>query len=233
MKQVLTFTFILFSLSIFAQKADQLNIWYTYAGNHKIADQYKIHTLLSQRMHDGLFRKSQQSLIRIGLIRDISKSLAIGVGYDNAVTFPYGEHPTPNNETEHRSFERIVIKNDVTNKIKMSQRFLLEQRYVAGKDTKHRLRYRITASMPLVKLKNDKVLKLVGFDEFFIKFDNSPNRFNQNWAYLGVGYPIDKTKAISLGYMNQYLVKGDRSKIENNHTPSLSFKWDLDLRKNK
>lgn len=231
MKQFLTIVCVCLSFMAFSQKADQFNAWYEFVGNHAVADKYKVHTLISQRRHNELFGKAQQSLIRVGLIRAINENLSVGVGYDNAVTFPYGAYPVSGDVVEHRSFERIVLKHKVTNKIKMSHRYLLEQRYVANKDTNHRLRYRMTASSPVAKLKNDEMLKLVGFNEFFVKLDNSPNRFNQNWAYLGVSYPLKGNKAINLGYMNQYLVKGDRSKIENNHTPTLTFKWDLDFRK--
>lgn len=231
MKQFLVLTLSLLSFSAFSQKVDQSNYWYELVGNHTITDRYKIHTLISQRRHGELLGKAQQSLIRVGVIRDLNKQVAIGVGYDHVVSFPYGEFPILSNVTEQRSFERLVVKHKLSEKVKMSHRYLLEQRYTAGQDTKHRLRYRLTASIPLVKLKQNRVLKLTGFDELFVKFDNSPNRFNQNWAYLGLSYPIRKNKAIHLGYMNQYLVKGDRNKIENNHTPTLTIQWNLDFRK--
>lgn len=50
-----------------------------------------------------------------------------------------------------------------------------------------------------------------------------PNNLNQNWLYGGVGYKWNKSGNIQLGYMQQFISKGDGIRFENNSTIQMTF----------
>lgn len=215
-----------------SQTVNQLHAWYTYSGNHTLSKDYQIHTLYSFR-RSGIIENWQQSLLRLGLTRKISANLSALIGYDHAVTYPYGEYPIAENVTEHRTLERLIFNHNLTDNISASHRYTLEQRYVSGHDTKHRMRYRLTTKIPLKKIDDHKQLFISAFNEVFINLGSSslPHLLDQNWYSLSLGYSLDKYSAITIGYMNQYLIKPDNMRIENNHTLLLGVSKNFDFSK--
>lgn len=226
-KTIITLLVLIIPLLSFSQEKvidNQFNSWWTYGGTHKINENYGLHTIASFRRNDFV-NDWQQTLVRVGINRKISSNVTFGIGGDWATTWPYGEQPIGERTTEYRTYERIELKQNV-NKLALKQRFNLEQRYV-NDNTLHRLRYRFTMSHPL-----SEQLSFVAFDEVFLHLGSRfyGKNFNQNWAYLGLKYKVGKG-SISLGYMNQFLVKGDRLRAESNHTLSVGYGYNFDFSK--
>ena len=52
-------------------------------------------------------------------------------------------------------------------------------------------------------------LSLIVWNEIFANMNSTDagtrSGFNQNRAFVGIGYPISKTKLLEIGYMNQYI----------------------------
>ncbi|MFT6360032.1 MAG: hypothetical protein ACJAYJ_004269 [Saprospiraceae bacterium] len=214
-----------------AQKNNQLNSWWTYSGNHKVAQKISLHTLYSFR-RSNFVADWQQSLLRIGINYHYSDKLIFTPGYDWVVIFPYGEQPIGKETTEQRIYEQIVLKNTV-GRLGIVHRYHLEQRF-SNNTVQHRFRYRLTTKIPLGKNETNKQhLFLSIFDEVFVNLGEQPtgHYFDQNWFYVGLGYPFKNGLTIKMGYMNQYLVKFDNRHIENNHTPQFALSYDLDFPK--
>lgn len=214
---------LLLVLNLSAQKQvdNQLNSWWTYSGNHEIADKFSVHTLYSWRRNDFV-KHWQQSLLRLGINYHIDKRFIFTGGYDYVVTFPYGKQPIAKETTEQRIFEQLILKNKI-GRVYFLHRYKLEQRFIGlgnAQKFRNRIRYRLVFTIPLNnKELTDKTFFTYGYDELFIGFGNGVSRnFNQNWVSLGFGYKLNKNIAVKLGYKNQYLPKSDGIRVENNHT---------------
>lgn len=217
--------------------ANQFNTWITASGNHKIADKFSLHTLISQRQNKFVKHK-QQSLIRVGVNYHLKPEISFSLGYDWAKTFQYGEQPIAKDEVEQRLYGQFQVKQKI-GRIGLKHYYRLENRFIDLGDNRrlrHRFRYRFGMNIPLNKPTiEEKTVFLSFFNELFISVGNSthPNYFNQNWTYGGVAYRIDDNKIASLGYMNQYLPKGTSELVESNHTLMISYSQNLDFTKKK
>ncbi len=228
-KTIILSLLFLFQFSGFTQvqKDNQFNAWFTYSGDHKLNDNFSIHTLYSFRRND-LVKYWQQSLLRIGLSRKLTNNFIVTLGYDWVETFPYGKEPISKQTTEHRPFEQLILKN-VVGRFEISHRYKLEQRLIesfSGFIFRNRFRYRFTLIVPINKQKlSEKTFYFSAFDEIFINTGKHINvhYFDQNWGYLGLGYQFNKYAKLAIGYMNQYLPKSDNIHIENNHTLMISW----------
>ena len=175
------------------------------------------------RRTDGL-KNWQQSLFRTAIQYKPNINIALGLGYAEAETFPYGDFPVASAGTfpEHRIFEQAVIKQTV-NKLSITSRFRIEQRWLgkvkAGTDRDieswtylNRFRY-------LVKIQYPPGKKMYGWlgDEIFIGAGKNVgvNIFDQNRIHANIGYKINSHINIELGYINQTLQQG---KLVNNKT---------------
>ncbi len=224
---------MLISLNGVAQVSENFNSWWAYAGNHKLSDKWGIHTLYSFRRNDFV-KNWQQSLTRVGVNYHFTDNFQLTVGYDWIVTFPYGDFPIAEKINEHRIYQQAVIKNKV-GVIQVKHRFRFSQRFIDGhSNLVNRFRYRIGLSVPLgKKIIEPKTFYFSAFDEMFIGFGKGIQKeiFHQNWAYMGLGYKINKKMSVNLGYMNQYLITP--SHLESNHTLKFLIVYNFDFRKKK
>jgi len=211
-----------------AQIVNQFNSWWTYSGNHQIAEQLSIHTLYSFRRNDFV-QNWQQSLLRLGLNYHAKEKQRLTLGYDWAINFPYGEQPIAEQTTEHRLYEQYVMAHNI-GKISITNGYRLEQRFL-HQDVKHRFRYRLSLNHPIGKSK----FMLRTFNEVFLNLGSQSNahHFDQNWLYFGCAYRLSNQCSLKLGYMNQYLVKQDNQHIESNHTLQVGINYSADLRKSE
>lgn len=218
------------------QTAHNLHSWWTYSGNHKLAEKTSLHTLYSFRRHDFV-EQWQQSLLRLGLNYRIADNAVLMPGYDWVVTFPYGDQAIPRRTTEHRATMQAVVKNKVR-QVGLSHRYRFEQRWIESGEnhlSRQRLRYRLGLNIPLHRDEESGRAEwfLATFNEVFINLGNEVGNhfFDQNWIYLGLGYAWDSSASIKLGYMNQHLVKTDLVRRENNHTLMFSLSKNFDFSK--
>lgn len=235
MKKIYLFLLLFLGVAIGAeaQQANQFTSWWGYSGTHRLSDKVSFSTLYSWRRTDFV-KNWQQSLLRLGLNYHYNDKLVLTAGYDWVETYPYGEQPIAKQTREQRSFQVITVKNNI-DRVKLKHRYRLEQRYSNG-NFLNRFRYRFTTSFPLNKPTEDQIgWSFVVFDEAFIHLGkvNEGRYFNQNWLYGGISAKLQNGLSLKLGYMNQYLVKGDGMRVENNHTLQVGVGYNFDFRKDK
>jgi hypothetical protein len=90
------------------------------------------------------------------------------------------------------------------------------------------------ATVPLTKKNLDPGCLFAGaYDEVFVQFGKNFDRnyLDQNRISVTIGYIINANCNIQAGYLNQYIIKGDGLRAENNHTLQTSITYNIDFRK--
>lgn len=217
-----------------------------YFGNHSFSKRFGIHAEVQWRRHD-IVLQPQQLLLRGGLNYYSGTNSFFTLGYAYVETYPYGELPSPVTFPEHRIWQQFQVKT-MLKRIEMISRFRLEQRYVhvpvynlskgvfettEGVYT-NRFRLLTRFSLPLNKSEIvDHTLYLSAYDELFVNFGKNvaKNIFDQNRAYLAIGYKVPVVGRVELGYLYQTIIKSDGIKTENNHTLQVSISNNLSFKK--
>ncbi|WP_338395068.1 DUF2490 domain-containing protein [Fulvitalea axinellae] len=228
--------FLLASSSVtVGQTVDQFNSWWFYSGKYILSDHYSMRTLYAWSRHDFV-NVWQQSKLRMGIERRISRNFNAGAGYEWVVLFPYGEHPVPEKRTEHRVYEEITFKTK-QGRFGLNTGILLEHRFME-RNRRDRLRFKVGANFPWLRLKSGKnesgsqSLGIVCYNQFFINLGSAAKNvtLGQNRIYIGLDFQIIKGVKLGLGYMNQ-LIRIKENKAENNHTIVVGFSHKMDFTK--
>jgi hypothetical protein len=236
---VLTLVTLGFSVTAQKQISSQYHGWYMYFGNHKLTNKISLHTEYQWRRADWI-TTWQQSLLRLGVDYKLGDEAVVTLGYGHIVTWPYGEQPVAVKFTEHRLWQTLTLTQR-QGRFYLNHRFRPEQRWlegnVFGKEGwvyRNRIRYRFLVNYPLTKKEmGPNTLFASIYDEIFIQFGPNFDRnyFDQNRLFGGLGYQFSAKGNVQLGYMQQYIVKGDGLKAERNHTLQLAVTYNLDFRK--
>lgn len=243
--------FLIFFLSAFyiglsqKQISTQSHAWVMYSGNHRLTDSWGIHTEYQWRRND-FFQNWQQSLMRIGVDYYGKNGAQYTLGYGWIETFPYGDQPIAKAYNEHRIWQQLILKSK-TKRIDFQHRYRLEQRFLENwKGTsaenfildgflfRQRVRYRFLANLPLNHPEmSDNTLFLSIYDEVFLGFGDGigKNVLDQNRLFAALGWRFNSNLNVQVGYLNQYVIKGDGIKQERNHTLQIGFTYNLDFRK--
>ncbi len=218
------------------------NGWFMYIGDHKVSEKWGVHLEAQWRAHNIIIDK-QQLLLRTGVNYHFSPQAFATVGYCFVETYPYGEFPVKSAYPEHRIWEQVQLRN-VYNRFEVVNRFRLEQRWLklpinqggiySPGDAVFQNRVRIfnRVSIPFKgKTINDKSLYLSIYDEVMINFGKHVafNIFDQNRAYIALGYKIPKVGRLEVGFLEQTLLKPDGIKVEHNHTLQVGLTSNIDF----
>lgn len=221
--------------------------WLMYFGDHKFSDNWGIH-LEAQIRRNEIIMKPQQLLLRTGINYHLASNSFLTVGYCFVYTSQYGVFPAKCAFPENRFWEQLQLKNPV-GRMEFITRMRLEQRFsklpviqesgefVPGDDVyTNRGRLLVRISIPFKgKTIEDKSAYFSCYNEVFVNFGKNVqmNIFDQNRAYLAIGYKLPQWGKLEVGFMNQLLLKPDGVKVENNHALQLSFTSNLDFYKKK
>jgi hypothetical protein len=247
MKNIMLALLLLGSLDAFAQSprtfGNNQNAWFMYFGDHKFSPKWGVHLEAQLRRSDGV-KNGQQLLLRTGINYHFTPAAFATVGYCFVETYPYGEFPAKSTFPENRLWEQIQLKQAV-GRVEVVSRFRLEQRYVKspvsdgngsfepGPDVySNRFRLLTRGSIPLKgKSIVDKSWYLTAYDEMFVSYGKKValNIFDQNRAYVALGYRLPKIGRLELGYMTQLIFKGDGVKVERNHTLMFGLSSNIDF----
>ena len=244
----------LLTLMSYGQRLSDRNAigWYTYNGNHNVGKNWAVHTEYQWRRID-LIQGWQQSLARLGLVRNVSDRVKVSGGYTYFTTFPYGRYPQAERGvpySEHRLYEDIQLK-DTYRRLELTHRFRLEQRWLAQLSEsdprqvstwayQNRIRYQIAGKLALQGATVDDNEWYVNFfDELFIGFGPNVNQniYNQNRISGGLGYQFSDKFSVELNYLNQIVQHADPEPIsqlpvfEYNNGFRLNVNYDLDFTK--
>lgn len=228
MKKLILVTFLLLNLLVLNAQTfkrnieNQHHVWFTYMGDHQFADKWGVH-LEAQIRRADVIKEWQQLLLRTAINYHVTNNAFVSLGYGFIDTYPYGELPVSYRFPEHRIYQQLQVKDDV-GVVELQHRFRLEQRWLenAGVGSHeagawnylNRFRYFLRASVPLKgKTIDNKEFYLTAYNEFFIAFGKNVqyNVFDQNRAYLALGYKFGKAGKLEVGYLNQFVARGIRT----------------------
>jgi hypothetical protein len=208
------------------------NGWLMYFGDHKFSKKWGVHVEAQVRRHD-VVADWQQLLLRPGINYHFNDNAFTTVGYCFVETWPYGEFASKSAFPENRWWEQVQYKTQ-TGRVEWVNRLRLEQRFVhnpvaSGDGTfvpgdavySNRMRWLNRISIPFKGEKiADKSLYITAYDEVMASWGKNVqyNMFDQNRAYIALGYKLPQVGRLEVGYMNQTVLKGDGVRSEHNHT---------------
>ncbi|MCX8048282.1 MAG: DUF2490 domain-containing protein [Methylohalobius sp.] len=159
-----------------------------------------------------------QLLVRLGLGYALTGQLTAWAGYGYIPTFT----PADKVVNEHRLWQQLLWVESF-GPWHFSSRTRLEERFIEGaKELLWRYRQFVRLSYPLSL---DLPVSLVLWDEVFFHLNSaSPaiqSGFDQNRAFLGIGWQPVPTTRIEAGYLNQFLDLPTLDRV--NHIVSLNL----------
>lgn len=218
------------------------NGWLMYFGDHKFASKWGIH-LEAQVRQNNYITSPQQLLLRSGINYHLNSTIFATAGYCYVLTYPYGADPALARFPENRIWEQLQLKHQ-SGKIELVNRYRIEQRsvqiprknsadelfYEQVYTNRFRLLTRVSIPLKGSEIK-DKSWYISLYDELFVSFGKNVafNVFDQNRAYLALGYKIPRVGRLEIGYLNQLIIKSNGIKVENNHTLQVGLISNFDL----
>jgi hypothetical protein len=215
-----------------AATADNQNVWLNYVGDHPLfGGPLGLHLEVQNRLSEW-GRDWQQLLIRPGINYQFTPNWSASLGYGFVRTYPYGELPVAHRFDEHRIYEQLQYKQDLLG-LKWTHRLRLEQRWIEelqkqpdGRFTREnwrgeqRVRYLLRTEWPLTE---DRRFYVPIWNEAFFNFGGNIvwNHFDQNRAFIGLGWQVDKHVRLETGFMEQTVKRRGGQNWENNHTLSV------------
>lgn len=207
---------------------NSFNAWGFLNARYNISQRWNLTGLVFVRGAND-FSQWQQWYVRPSLGYAVNSSVEVGVGYTYAQMFPYGNQPAPLAFTENNIFQQLILRQKA-GKVGLMHRVRLEQRfvdhverslesgpYIDGIDYMNRFRFRIDGMIP-VALEERLFISL--YDEVFVHLQDVmlPDVFDQNRAYIGLGYQMNKKLRMEFGVLHHYLRKRDGVRFESNPT---------------
>lgn len=210
-KFLLAAFFCITTSSLFAQTVNQNSGWLFLLNSTKLNDKWGLHLDVQARSADD-WAYVRNVLVRPGLTYFINKKSNVTLGYLLATTKTEFANLPDVNTNEHRIWQQYIYNHKIGS-IFTAHRVRLEQRFIGqavGDDIfAQRFRYFFRMIKPLQK-KQDAFVKgafvaLQNETFFNIQNNNKLNGsfFDQNRAYLAVGYRFSKKMDIEAGYLNQ------------------------------
>jgi hypothetical protein len=235
------------SFTFYAQRqvSQNDNVWLSYAGDHKFSQKFGVH-LEYQERRSSYGKINQQHLFRTAINYHLLPNCFVSLGYAFVQTYPYGKFAVKTDFPEHRIYQQLQYSTTLWSfesvlRLRLEQRWsylpiLKNGEYIPNPNAVFTNRVRVLQrfSLPLNNKEIvDKTWYLSTYDELFINFGKNvtQNIFDQNRAFLGLGYKIPKLGRLEFGYMNQLLLKSDGIRLENNHTMLLSLSSNLAFKK--
>lgn len=239
------FLFLLFPVGIWAQSRrqydEQFHAWYVLMGNHRITSKWGVHTELQFR-RAGIITPVQQHLARMGADFRVNDNFILTAGYCYVYTGSYGKQPAVIPFNEHRAWQQILLTHS-TGSLSFQHRYRQENRWIERYNStlldneifyvnRFRYRFQVTVSLNSTHTKPGTLFMTLN-DELWVNFGKQVrfNVFDQNRAYAGLGYRINKTCNVQLGYLNQLIFKSDGIHVEKNQTLQFALFCNLDFRK--
>lgn len=221
---LLLFFTCLTTIPVTAQTINQSSGWLFLLNNTKINDKWGAYLDVQLRSSDKI-DYLRNFLFRPGVTYYINDKNEATVGYLLNKTFNRLIGSANNQLTEQRIWEQYIYKQKLST-ISVSHRFRLEQRFIERTGVQddlfsQRFRYFVRFILPLEKGKQkfDEGTFLALQNEVFLNLQNKDELngkvFDQNRAYLAVGYRFSKKLDIEAGYLNQ-AIKGLGANTVNN-----------------
>lgn len=216
------FTVLFANLSYAQIDEDQTGAWYMYLWNTTFQDsQFGLQGDIQHRNWD-MGGDLEQLLIRGGVTwSPQSSNIKYTFGYAHITSGAFGS--SSNKTEESRIYQEALIPQQWGDKLFISHRLRLEQRWVDDQDFRNRFRYFIGANYPLNGSDlNQGSIYLSFYNELFLNLekDIGNNRqvddFDRNRTYLALGYSLSDRARVQFGYMHQETKNNGKGQIQFN-----------------
>lgn len=210
-------------LNVSAQSTEtHFSSWNTININKKLNDKWSINTEFNFRRTNFL-SDWEQFIIRPFVHYTFENDLDIAMGYSYIKNYNYSNYSTPIDAIEHNIFQQLTIKHKFStfsfdHRLRFEERFqqnVIETKtnsYTSnGTKHKNRFRYKFQVTIPLKTFSSNRKLNLVVYDEAHLDFGNGirPEKFDQNWMFLGLSFRTSKHIKIRTGYHDIYAKRGN------------------------
>ncbi|MFT6094560.1 MAG: hypothetical protein ACJA2Q_002465 [Pseudohongiellaceae bacterium] len=189
---------------------NQLGIWTAYTWSTRFTESnWGLQGDLQRRNWD-IYKDLEQHLIRAGVtFSPDSTNATYAIGLASVTSSQFGDGTATN--TENRIFQEATFPQRVGQRIYLSHRVRVEQRWIENQDFRTRYRYSLRMEMPLNRLNLDQgAWSLTLFNELFLNGERKigNNRhvdiFDRNRSYVGVGHRFKDNLKLQFGYMHQW-----------------------------
>ena len=213
------------------------NTWLTFLSDTRLSQRWGLHTDVQLRRAKDDYQPQQ--LARIGVNYHVAKMLQLTAGYAYASSYFYNDYASASPRPEHRFYQQVLLRED-SGRVHTQHRYRLEQRWVRRPGDAHatylnRMRYQLRLVVPIGSQGQlvARTAYVAGADEIFMGFGASAGRnfFDQNRAYLALGYQFTRTTAMEVGYQHQMVQPAAGYALQYNHTLQLSLSFHPDLRR--
>lgn len=202
---------LFFSTLSLSQKSDTGN-WLLYFGNQKINEKWNWHNEIQYRNYNFI-GDTNQLLLRTGIgynLTENNNNILLGYGYINTQNY-VANSDEKIQVNEHRIFQQFINKQNV-GRIFIQHRYRIEERFIES-DFKMRFRYFLAVNIPMNKKVMDKnAVYFSAYNEIFINKETP--LFDRNRIYGALGYVINKSIKVEVGFMAQTLEKSNRNQFQ-------------------
>ncbi len=237
MHRILAFL-LLASVSCLAQSPvlhtiDQnLNTWWSYAGDHPIAGGWSAISEAEIRRTTFL-ATPHQVVFREAAAYRFSPHAQASVGYIWTRNARYGDFPAKHAFLEHRTFQQLSLRHALKH-LDVDHRFRIEQRWLQDFSQgeayfwryQNRARYQFRFTLPISRAnERGQQWHLFAGDEIMFHFgpNHGAHALNQNRVQAGIGYHLTRNNRVEIGYLNQYVLQQNGLVDESNHTLRFQF----------
>ncbi len=210
-KLILIVCLAMATFTVFGQTQNQTSGWFMFLNSTKFSEKWGMHLDVQLRSADQL-DYLRNVLIRPGLTYYINNKSNVTVGYLLNTTKTEVLGAADIDLVENRIWEQYILTHKISS-IFTTHRFRLEQRFIEQNNGSEvfsqRFRYFFRLIQPLQKQAEafSKGAFLALQNELFFNIQHkdqlSGNFFDQNRAYLAIGYRFSKKVDIEAGYLNQ------------------------------
>ena len=204
--------FIFCSCTISIAQPSKNGNWLIYIGNQKINKKWNLWSEVQHRNYNFI-GDVEQLLLRTGVGYNLSEdNNNILLGYSFIQSHKYDNITWQKNKTEeHRIFQQFITKQNFSS-FYTQHRFRIEERFFTN-DFKLRFRYFLSINKPINKKTLEKdAIYLSTYNEIFL--NDRKTIFDRNRLYGGIGYCINKSIKLEVGYMSQMFEDGNRNQFQ-------------------
>lgn len=223
--KALALLFLCFLARTASAQNTEFTTWGAWFNSYKFSEHWGMMSDVQVRSADDV-KYVRNVLIRPFLLYHFNKKYNVGVSYAYVSTNgrnAAGEHTY---RPEGRITQQFTINTKAGTNSTIQHRFRLEQRFQGSTATQpdvfsQRFRYFIRAILPIANHEPTftKGMFVALQNEAFANVQNKAKLnnhfFDQNRAYVGVGYRVSKVWDVEAGYLNQYIKSASSHTINN------------------
>ncbi len=205
---IILFSILGFSIAGHAQGRQEYGSWNAAFLTKNIGEDWNVRLEYHHRTTSFL-KYHEQTVIRPSIDYRLDSIFSFAAGYSYLHNDQNINIAKPD-FYEHNLWQQVALNHEIglmnfNHRLRVEERFIdaiVErggQELIDGSNYQTRLRYRLTASIDVLKNPN---ISIVAYDELFLNFNSGilPDTVDQNWIFIGPQIGIAKGLNITSGY---------------------------------